>query len=1355
LEDRTVLSALSVANATVNEAPASFALDPAGGVALGLNFNRIIAFDNIPTSPHYHDLFVTSYANPKPQILRFDWASQTYQRFVAPNSSGMTDIAGLAFGPDGNLFVSSANNSSIIEFDGTTGNSLGVFVPTGSGGLNWAAGMAFAPDGNLYVCSWGSNQILEYEGPTRPDGVAAGQFLGVFASTQHAPYDFAFGPDGNVYVSCPSYSNDVSQGSFIERYYGLSSPLAGQFMDTFVASGTGGLTLSRTPVFDQQGHLYVADVSRSQVLRFQGPNEPTPGAFIDAYVTSGLSGPIGLAFGPDGNLYVSSRDGNRVTGFGARASFLVTLDSASTGPVKVDYATANATAIAGRDSTATSGTLRLAPGVTRWTINVPILDDKQGGPSPVFTLNLSNPVGAIIAKGQGIGTIIDDDVTPLNMAVTPTSIPSGGTATVTLTAKDAAGNPLPGLPFAFSWSATGFFNTGSGSFGSVSDNHDGTYTANFTGTTAGLTSSITITASLFGQAIASNTPVITVTPPVPATQLAITNLNSASVAAGNNTTFTVTAEDSAGAVVPSYAGTVHFTSSDPAAMLPGDYTFTSADGGTHTFTVTLQSSGSQTISVTDHANNSLTATTSPITVNSSLGKFLVSIPSGNTIVAGNPFLVTVQAVDASGNPLTSYRGPATITISSGPPDPQNNFSGTLNSSGFGFFFGNLKTAGSYTLTATADTISGASGSLTVIPSDASYFTVTAPNAATTASPFNVTVTAIDHFGNVATGYTGTIKLTSTDPGAASLVDGYTFTTGPGKDNGVHTFSIALKTGGSQTIIAIDTAATNPAVVGASNAITTRGLVVSAFTPAAAGFTVAFTKPFNPSNLSLWGGTVASPIEDVTLVGDKNGPVSGSLIIDPTSTSVTFKASAIYLSTFFLSTVLTDDTWHVTLASGSAGHGFMDASGAGLDGGNNGGHADYTTSFTTANDGKPALSIPDFARGPDGGHTIKVPNESAGGIPVTLAHATAVTDVVFALDYKALFTPTGAGTADAPAGSAFTMGSITSIDATHATATFRFHNDTAQNGTVVLGDILASVPDAAANQYKAKELLGLGSITVNGAPFTGLAADGLHVNAYLGDVTGNGSITGLDLALANTVAQGTPTSPLGLAAYQLVDPAIVGDIAGDASIDATAVSDLALFASTLHPPQIPALPTGLTIAPGGPDPTLSLGRVGRIGNPSYVTVSVLLDNPRPEGSTGMTEAILALRYDPKALTVSTADITLGSLPGLGSGWQLVSGVDQASGQIGVDLYSVTPITAAQAGSLVNIVFHIAVGASPMTTSVQLVNAATSNGQHFATEVNDSQGQLVLSSGVDQVVIETTEGWTGLHRRSRLPLVRSKS
>jgi hypothetical protein len=165
--------------------------------------------------------------------------------------------------------------------------------------------------------------------------------------------------------------------------------------------------------------------------------------------------------------------------------------------------------------------------------------------------------------------------------------------------------------------------------------------------------------------------------------------------------------------------------------------------------------------------------------------------------------------------------------------------------------------------------------------------------------------------------------------------------------------------------------------------------------------------------------------------------------------------------------------------------------------------------------------------------------------------------------------------------------------------------------------------------------------------------------------------------------------------------------------------------------------GLTITPGGPDPTVSLGTVGRIGSPSYVTIPVLLDNPHPQGSTGMTEAILALAYDPKVLALSPTDITLGSIPGLGSDWHLVSVVDQTMGHVGIDLYGTAAITAEEGGSLVKIVFHMVSGASPATTTVQLVTAVTVSGEHFATQVDDARGQLVLSPGVNEVTIATAK------------------
>jgi Pectate lyase superfamily protein len=86
----------------------------------------------------------------------------------------------------------------------------------------------------------------------------------------------------------------------------------------------------------------------------------------------------------------------------------------------------------------------------------------------------------------------------------------------------------------------------------------------------------------------------------PATQFSVSG--PAISGAGVDFTFTVTARDATNTVAPSYSGTVHFTSSDPAAVLPADSTLTN---GTGNFSATLTNAGNQTITVTDKASASL------------------------------------------------------------------------------------------------------------------------------------------------------------------------------------------------------------------------------------------------------------------------------------------------------------------------------------------------------------------------------------------------------------------------------------------------------------------------------------------------------------------------------------------------------------------------------------------------------------------------------------------------------------------------------------------------------------------------------------------------------------------------------
>ena len=105
---------------------------------------------------------------------------------------------------------------------------------------------------------------------------------------------------------------------------------------------------------------------------------------------------------------VTLTEGNSGT---KNAIFTVTLSGETFQPVTVNYATANGTATAGSDYTATTGTLifNVNPGETSKQITVPILGDTLAESNETFFINLSNPINATIVDTQGIATITNDD----------------------------------------------------------------------------------------------------------------------------------------------------------------------------------------------------------------------------------------------------------------------------------------------------------------------------------------------------------------------------------------------------------------------------------------------------------------------------------------------------------------------------------------------------------------------------------------------------------------------------------------------------------------------------------------------------------------------------------------------------------------------------------------------------------------------------------------------------------------------------------------------------------------------------------------------------------------------------------
>ena len=180
------------------------------------------------------------------------------------------------------------------------------------------------------------------------------------------------------------------------------------------------------------------------------------------------------------------------------------------------------------------------------------------------------------------------------------------------------------------------------------------------------------------------------------------------------------------------------------------------------------------------------------------------------LAAGQYVNVTVSAVDAYGNPVPGYTGTIQLTSS----DPKAGLPGQLTFTGANAgvlkTFVQLETAGVQSITA-IDSIDGltATGSgITVQAASLRSFKVSGfPATDTAGARASFTVSAVDIYGNIISGYMGTVQFTSSDP-QASLPAGYTFTAA---DAGTHTFSAIFKTPGTQWITATDTA--TPSITG--------------------------------------------------------------------------------------------------------------------------------------------------------------------------------------------------------------------------------------------------------------------------------------------------------------------------------------------------------------------------------------------------------------------------------------------------------------------------------------------------------------------------------------------------------------
>ncbi len=255
----------------------------------------------------------------------------------------------------------------------------------------------------------------------------------------------------------------------------------------------------------------------------------------------------------------------------------------------------------------------------------------------------------------------------------------------------------------------------------------------------------------------------------PAGALLLTGLPP-STTAGTTLSATVIAVDNHGNVATDFAGTVHFSSTDPNAALTGDYVFTPADFGSHTFQVVFTKAGNSSLTV---SSPGFAAATVNVVVSPAAATrvTLEGLPAQVVVDASQNVTATVR--DPFGNPVTGYTGTLQFTRS----DPQAT---AIPDAAFGPLDLGAKvvtiqfgTAGLQSVSAHDSLTASIAGSAStiVLHGPAARLVLSGiPGSTVAGTQLPATVAVVDAHGNPATDFTGTVHFASSDPGAQLPAD---------------------------------------------------------------------------------------------------------------------------------------------------------------------------------------------------------------------------------------------------------------------------------------------------------------------------------------------------------------------------------------------------------------------------------------------------------------------------------------------------------------------------------------------------------------------------------------------------------
>jgi hypothetical protein len=414
------------------------------------------------------------------------------------------------------------------------------------------------------------------------------------------------------------------------------------------------------------------------------------------------------------------------------------------------------------------------------------------------------------------------------------------------------------------------------------------------------------------------------------THLVVSGFPSPQVA-GTAGSVTVAAQDQFGNVTTDYVGTVHFTSSDAQATLPADYTFLSADGGTHTFSagMTLRTLGTQSITASNMAPASFSGSQSGIVVNPAPANHLVFATQPGSTTYGS--LLSPQPVlvsrDAFGNNSTVGVGASkmvTVTLTSG----SGSLLGTAS-----LDIGTGASNGTATFNNLAVNAAGAGKQLTA--SATGLTNVVSSSFTVTQATLTANVTVSNKVYDATTGATiatrslsgvlGTDNVTLTGGTAAFA----TKSVGNGKSatvSGLGLGGIAAANYALASTTVATTANITPASLGVT-AVLANNKVYDGTTGATLGGTPALSGLFSGDSVTLGGSPLASFAnkavgnnKPVTVSGNAvSGPDSGNYTLaQPTGLTAHITVAGLTVSGVTANDKVYDGTTSVTLNTGGAG-----------------------------------------------------------------------------------------------------------------------------------------------------------------------------------------------------------------------------------------------------------------------------------------------------------------------------------------------------------------------------------------------------------------------------------------------------